>query len=108
MFQPVVHYFLHFVAIALIGYVYWPKKWIKAYFILLATMLVDVDHLWAVPIFDPDRCSIGFHTFHSYPVIAVYVLGVIFIKHKVLRLICIGLFFHMLTDGIDCLWSSYG
>jgi hypothetical protein len=108
MFQNIVHYGLHFVVIVVIAYLYWPKQWKKAYLILLATMLVDLDHLWAVPIFDSGRCSIGFHTFHSYPAIAIYILGVIFVKHRALRLICIGLLFHMFTDEVDCLWSTYG
>ncbi|GGE12344.1 DUF6122 family protein [Psychroflexus salis] len=108
MFQPIIHYFLHFAAIAIIAYLYWPSNWKKAYLILLATMLVDVDHLWANPIFDPDRCSIGFHTFHSYPAIVVYLLGAVFVKQKILRLIFIGLLFHMFTDGVDCLLTAYG
>ncbi|GGE44140.1 hypothetical protein GCM10010832_25200 [Psychroflexus planctonicus] len=107
LLQTFIHYLLHFGAIGIIAYVYWPKKWFKAYLILFATMLVDVDHLWANPIFDPDRCSIGFHTFHSYPMIAVYFLGAIFVKHAILRLIFIGLLFHMFTDGLDCLWNAY-
>lgn len=64
-------------------------------------MLVDVDHLWANPIFDPNRCSIGFHFLHSYPAIGVYVLGLFF---KQTRVVAIGLVLHMITDGIDCLW----
>lgn len=107
MLQQGVHYSLHFIVIGLIAYCYWPIRWRRAYLILLATMLVDVDHLWANPIFDPDRCSIGFHTFHSYPAIAVYILGLVFVKHKILRLVFIGLLFHMFTDGVDCLWSVY-
>jgi hypothetical protein len=70
-------------------------------------MIIDVDHLWAVPIFDPDRCSIGFHTFHSEIAAFVYVLGAIFIRKKWLRLFCIGLVFHLVTDGIDCWWSNF-
>lgn len=64
-------------------------------------MLVDVDHLFATPIFDPDRCSIGFHPLHSYWAIAVYVALLFF---KKTRIIAVGLLFHMLTDYIDCQW----
>ena len=35
-------------------------------------MLVDADHLLASPIFDPSRCSIGFHPLHTLPAMAVY------------------------------------
>lgn len=67
-------------------------------------MLVDLDHLLATPIFSPGRCSIGFHVLHSEYVIPLYFLGAVFIKHKIVRLIMIGLAFHMITDFIDCLW----
>lgn len=70
-------------------------------------MLVDVDHLFADPIFDPNRCSIGFHFLHSYVAIAVYFIGLLFAKNMRLKLVFLGLCFHMLTDGIDCIWSSF-
>ena len=31
---------------------------------MLATMVVDLDHLLADPILDPQRCGIGFHPLH--------------------------------------------
>lgn len=108
MLQNLVHYFLHFIAITGIAYLYDKNNWKKYWLILLATMLVDVDHLWAEPIFQPHRCSINFHPLHSYFAIAIYILGVIFIQHKILKLICIGLCFHMFTDGIDCVWNNFG
>jgi hypothetical protein len=37
-------------------------------------MVVDADHLLADPIYDPNRCSIGFHPLHTLPAVAVYVL----------------------------------
>ena len=30
-----------------------------------ATMLVDLDHLLATPLYNPDRCSLGFHPLHT-------------------------------------------
>ncbi len=106
MAQVFVHYFLHFGFVAVIAYLYDSKHWLRNLFILWATMLVDLDHLLANPIFDPDRCSIGFHPLHSYPAIIIYSLGLL-IPRKIIRLIFIGLLFHMLTDGIDCLWTCY-
>lgn len=69
---------------------------------MLATMLVDVDHLWANPIFDPGRCSINFHPLHSYWAMAVYFVLLFF---KKTRIVAVGLLFHMLTDFIDCQWN---
>lgn len=66
---------------------------------MMATMAVDLDHLLAVPIYDPNRCSIGFHPLHSYYAIAVYVILLFFPKT---RIVGIGLVIHMILDYIDC------
>ncbi len=66
-------------------------------------MLVDLDHLFADPVFDPSRCSIGFHTLHSYTAILIYVL---LLWHPKTRIVGIGLLLHMATDAIDC-FSEY-
>ncbi|MFT5250084.1 MAG: hypothetical protein ACI93P_001819 [bacterium] len=67
---------------------------------MIATMLVDVDHLLARPIYAPNRCSINFHILHSYYAIVIYLILFYF---KKFRIVSIGLLFHMLTDFIDCL-----
>jgi hypothetical protein len=76
------------------------KNWLKAWLIMLATILVDLDHLLASPVYDPARCSIGFHPLHQWPAIGVYSL-LVFVRP--LRLVAIGLLTHMLLDGLDCL-----
>jgi hypothetical protein len=75
------------------------KEWQLAYFILMATMLVDIDHLLANPIYDPNRCSIGFHPLHQLWLIGLYTL-LCFIPKT--RLIGLGLTIHMALDSIDC------
>lgn len=70
---------------------------------LFTTMLVDLDHLVADPIFDPNRCSIGFHPLHSEIAIAFY-LVLLLVPNFYVRAISVGLLFHMLTDWLDCLW----
>ncbi|WP_081211978.1 DUF6122 family protein [Salegentibacter sediminis] len=102
--QTFTHYFLHFIAIGAIAWFYDKKNWRRNWLILLATMAVDLDHVFATPLFDPMRCGIGYHPLHSFWAIGVYFFGSIFVKHKNIRLIFIGLFFHMITDFIDCLW----
>lgn len=102
MLQTLVHYSLHLLAPGLIAYVFFRSQWKKAWLIMLATMLVDVDHLWANPIFDPGRCSINFHPLHSYWAMAVYFVLLFF---KKTRIVAVGLLFHMLTDFIDCQWN---
>ena len=101
MIQTLVHYTLHLLVPGLIAYIFFRKEWKKAWLIMLATMLVDLDHLVANPIFDPGRCSINFHPLHTYWAMGVYVL-LLFLKKT--RIIAVGLLFHMLTDYIDCQW----
>ncbi|MDE5422683.1 DUF6122 family protein [Ancylomarina sp. DW003] len=103
LLQFVVHYSLHLLFPGLIAWFFFRDRWKKAWLIMLATMLVDLDHLLATPIFEPGRCSIGFHPLHSYYAIAIYFIMVFFPK---LRIVAIGLLFHMLTDFQDCLWSN--
>lgn len=99
--QTFVHYFLHFGFTLIIAWVFFRKNWKKVYLILIATMLVDVDHLFANPIFQANRCSINFHPLHSYYAMIVYFMLLFFCKP--FNIIAIGLLFHMLTDFIDCL-----
>ncbi len=102
--QLSIHYGLHFLFPGLIAWIFFKKVWIKAWLIMIATMLVDLDHLFAYPVFDPDRCSIGFHPLHSYYAIAIYFIMAFFPKS---RIIAVGLLIHMLTDFIDCQWMIY-
>lgn len=70
---------------------------------MIATMLVDLDHLLADPIFDPDRCSIGFHPLHTHWAILAYLILFFVSRNQAIQIISIGLLFHMLTDTIDCI-----
>lgn len=67
---------------------------------MFAAIAIDIDHLWASPVFDPNRCSIGFHLLHSYALIGIYVL-LLFWKRT--RIIGIGLVIHIIADLTDCL-----
>jgi len=82
------------------AWLFFRNRWKRAWLIMLATMLVDLDHLAADPIVDPDRCSIGFHLLHSWPAVAVYV-ATLFVPW--VRLLGAGLVIHMGLDGLDCL-----
>ena len=61
---------------------------------------------WPTPIYDPNRCGIGFHPLHSYPAIAVY-LVLLVSPVNWLRLVALGLVIHMFLDGTDCLWIRF-
>lgn len=100
--QTLVHYSLHFVFPAVLALVFFPLMWQGAYLIMLATMLIDLDHLLATPIFDPMRCSVGYHPLHSFYAIPVYALLLLL---PATRIVAVGLLFHLFTDTVDCLWS---
>lgn len=105
MLQSLVHYSLHFLFPGLVAYVFFREKnWKQVWLILLATMLVDIDHVFAVPLFEANRCSINFHPLHSYIAIGIY--AVLFFT-KPLRIVALGLLLHMATDFIDCIWMRW-
>jgi hypothetical protein len=99
--QTFIHYFLHFGFPLVIALGFFRKDWKRVYLILIATMLVDLDHIVANPIFQANRCSINFHPLHTYFAMVVYVILLFF--RKPFNIIGIGLLCHMLTDLIDCL-----
>ena len=98
MIRPVLHIVLHFLVPVLVAWILPVNDKKRATILMWSTMLVDLDHLLANPIYDPDRNSIGFHPLHTYPMIAVYVLGLIPPKT---RIIALGLVIHMALDAID-------
>ena len=103
--QAAIHYFLHFGFPFFIAFLFFRKEWKKVYFLLIATMLVDADHLLATPVFQANRCSIGFHYLHTYYAIGIYFI-LLFLP-KPYKIIGIGFLFHMLTDLIDCLFMFH-
>ncbi|MEO6870352.1 MAG: DUF6122 family protein [Ginsengibacter sp.] len=102
--QFLIHYFLHFIFPVILAWVFYKDKWIKVSIIFLLTMLVDLDHLLANPIYSPCRCSIAFHPLHSYIAIVIYLILLLPVKT---RIISIGLLMHMMTDALDCFLSRH-
>ena len=116
------HILLHFLIPLLLAKGFYSKNWQKAYMILMATMLVDLDHLLATPIYDAARCSIGFHPLHQWFPICLYILlcfspyffraavycgGVkwqarIKVYAQTVQYIGVGLILHMALDSVDC------
>jgi hypothetical protein len=99
MVRMAVHLLAHVAVPAVVARVAWRERWPKAWLVMIATMIVDLDHLLARPLFDPQRCSIGFHPFHSYPAIALYAVVSFF---PATRWIGVGLLLHMALDALDC------
>ena len=111
-----IHIALHVIVPLLVAFALYRSRWRNAAVIMIATMIVDVDHVLADPIYDPNRCSIGFHPLHTPPAIVIYaalfVLPLVVGREtdrkdvrlvaRVLHLIGLGLLIHMALDGIDC------
>lgn len=112
-----LHIVLHFIVPVLLARAFYRKRWRAASAVLIATMIVDVDHLLADPIYDAARCSIGFHPWHGAPAILLY-LGLFLLPLvrlraeddarersflRILHLSGLGLLVHMALDAIDCL-----
>jgi hypothetical protein len=97
-----LHISYHFIIPAIIAAIFFRADWKHVYLLLIATMLVDVDHLLANPIYDPTRCSIGFHPLHSFIAIIMYSILCFLPKPRYLRIIAIGLMIHMFLDSLDC------
>ena len=100
MTSLIIHYSLHLLLPLIIAILFFKKEWKKVYVIMILTMLVDLDHLLADPIYQADRCSINFHPLHSYYAIALYFIMSFF--RKPFNIIGIGLVLHMIADFTDC------
>jgi hypothetical protein len=98
-----IHILLHFVVPIIIALIFSRKKWFKPFVIMSATMLVDLDHLLASPIYEASRCSIGFHPLHTLIAIGIYLCLCFFPKTK---WIGIGLMIHMVLDSLDCQFNQ--
>jgi hypothetical protein len=94
------HLALHFTVPLLIAFLFFRENLKLSYLAMMLTMFVDLDHLLASPIYDANRCSIGFHPLHQYWFIGIYLVMSFFSKT---RLIGVGLIIHMSLDALDCL-----
>lgn len=72
---------------------------------MIATIVIDADHLLADPVCDPDRCSVGFHPLYTVRAAVVYLVFLLFPSWKV-RAVAAGCLFHLFTDGMDCYRGS--
>ena len=99
MLQTFAHYGSHIFIPLVVALFWYRSNWTLAFLIMFVGMLIDLDHLLANPIFDPNRCSIGFHPLHNYYALIVYVILVI---PKKTRLIGLGLVIHLIADAVDC------
>ena len=102
IFKTLIHHSFHFVVPLFFAKIFFKDNWKEAFIIMLLTMLIDLDHLLASPIFDPNRCSIGYHPLHTVYAAVFYFL-LLFNPSWKLKVVSIGCLWHLSTDYIDCL-----
>lgn len=104
MMRTAVHMALHILVPGAVARFGFPARWKESWAIMVATMAVDLDHLLTSPVFDPDRCSIGFHPLHTWQAMVVFLVLSAVPKTRWAGL---GLSIHMMLDGLDCLWMAW-
>ena len=82
----------------------YPTRWQRAWVVMLLTMVIDADHLLATPVYDPNRCGMGFHPLHTWPAIVIYLC---MLALPSTRLVGSGLIIHMILDASDCVWMFF-
>ena len=103
MTRQILHIALHFIVPGVVARWAFSERWKRAWFIMVLTNMVDLDHLLAIPIYDPNRCGIGFHPLHSYLAVIAYLAMTATAKT---RFVGVGLVIHMALDGLDCVWMG--
>lgn len=66
---------------------------------MLLGLMIDIDHVFATPMYDPNRCSMGFHPLHGLGPVIIYIAALV---HPKTRVLGIGLCVHVLLDSMDC------
>ena len=100
MLRFLLHYGIHFLAPVVVGLLLFKERRTFVIFVLLLGIVIDIDHLLASPIFDSNRCSIGFHPLHSHIAIGIYV---VLFSYPKTRIFGLALLLHILADTVDCL-----
>lgn len=106
LLQLLLHYGGHWLAPFLIGRLVVATNWLRFGAVMTAANLIDLDHLLADPIFDPDRCSIGFHPLHGWIAGAAY-LALLAIPRWWVRAFGLGALWHLAVDWGDCAMQGW-
>ena len=96
-----LHYGAHWLAPLALARIAAPALWLRFAAVMLAANAIDIDHLLADPIFDPDRCSIGFHPLHTWPAAAAYAV-MLAVPRWWVRAFALGASWHLAVDWGDC------
>lgn len=106
LLQSIVHYGGHWLVPFALGWLLWRANWLRVGAVIAAGNLIDLDHLLANPIFDPERCSIGFHLLHSWQAALAYIV-MLAIPRWWVRAFALGALWHLVVDYGDCQWAGF-
>ena len=104
--QLILHYGGHWVAPLLMARLTQGVHWLRFGAVMLAANLIDSDHLLADPMFDPNRCSIGFHPLHGWIAAAAY-LALLAVPRWWSRAFGLGALWHLAVDYGDCVMQGW-
>ncbi len=108
LLQPILHYGGHWLVPFAIGWLIWRENWLRAGLVIASANLIDLDHLLADPIFDPNRCSIGFHYLHGWVGAGLYAAMIALPKAPWwVRALGIGALWHLAVDYGDCMMQIW-
>lgn len=96
---------LHIAVPAAAARLFFTDRWKRAWIIMVLAMVIDLDHLLADPVYDANRCSLGFHPLHTLPAGAAYTL-MLFVPAW--RIFSAGLLIHLGVDASDCIRLGMG
>ena len=94
-----LHLGLHFLVPLGVALAFYRPRWLLALGLMLLAFVIDIDHLLADPIYDPTRCSMGFHPLHTLIPVGCYLA---IFAHERTRIVGLGLLIHVALDSIDC------
>ena len=103
--QFILHYGCHWLVPFAFARLKGGAQWRKFGAVMIAANLIDLDHLLADPIFDPARCSIGFHPLHGW-VAALAYLAMLAFPRWWARAFGLGALWHLAVDYGDCLMQG--
>ena len=102
-----LHYGGHWLVPLAVAKLLAPARWLPFAAVMLAANLIDIDHILADPIFDPNRCSIGFHPLHTLPAALVYGAALA-VPRWWARAFALGALWHLAVDQGDCAMQTLG
>ncbi len=105
LLQPFLHYSGHWIVPFGIAALLWRTHWVRAGLVIASANIIDIDHLLASPMFDPDRCSIGFHLLHGWEAALAYA-ALLAVQRWWARAFGIGALWHLAVDYGDCLMQG--